>query len=262
MAASSGRNDCNSPFDEGWQSPPPPLGALDLTDTASQPRRPRGKRERDYLVLPPVSNGEYSDRERLGRAEPVVRYDADADPPRGELYYLRAFTYVVTSVAAVLFIWMVLSWSALLTSLSDRSPNDFPSTPPTPPGISTPPATPRSTPAPAAPVEPPVATREDAGVAVDVIRYEVSGTGVAAAGNITYLADENYSQQQATDASLPWATEIELPNGSMTHQPLSLSAQSASQDDGDITCRILRNGELITESTSSGPFAVVTCSGS
>lgn len=28
-----------------------------------------------------------------------------------------------------------------------------------------------------------------------------------------------------------------------------------------LTCRILRNGEEVTSSTSSGPYAVVTCSG-
>ena len=49
--------------------------------------------------------------------------------------------------------------------------------------------------------------------------------------------------------------------GAFTFQPLSLTAQSGSGGNGEISCRITRNGEEITSSTSSGPYAVVSCSG-
>jgi hypothetical protein len=95
----------------------------------------------------------------------------------------------------------------------------------------------------------------------DVITYEVTGDGVDSA-SITYVKDENLGQQQENGASLPWSTEVEFPSGFLAMQPLSLVAQSMSQDGGSITCRILRNAEELTSSTSSGPFAVVTCASS
>lgn len=94
------------------------------------------------------------------------------------------------------------------------------------------------------------------------VRYEVVGDGVATA-SVTYVADENFSQQQANGAALPWSADVAFPDaGVLGVQPLVLTAQSQSQTGGEITCTILRDGVVVTSSTSSGPFAVVTCSGS
>jgi Mycobacterium membrane protein len=95
---------------------------------------------------------------------------------------------------------------------------------------------------------------------VDVITYEVIGDSVDEADNITYIKDENFGQQQENGASLPWKKEIEFESGLFV-QPLSLVAVSGSGGSGSITCRILRNGEEVTSSTSSGPYALVSCSG-
>jgi len=125
------------------------------------------------------------------------------------------------------------------------------------------PAQPAPAPAPEAPAAaPPAAPAAPVAPAgEDVIRYEVVGDGVDEVTTISYVADENFSQQQANGESLPWSTEITLPNGLFDYQALSLVAQSGSGDGGEITCRILRNGEVVVESTSSGAYAVVTCSG-
>lgn len=93
----------------------------------------------------------------------------------------------------------------------------------------------------------------------DVITYEVTGKGTA--GNITYVKDSNMGMQQANGVDLPWKKDVSMDGGAFTFQPLTLSAQSGSGGGGDISCRILRNGEEVTSSTSSGPYAVVTCSG-
>jgi hypothetical protein len=97
--------------------------------------------------------------------------------------------------------------------------------------------------------------------ATDTITYEVTGDGVAKANNITYVKDSNFGQQQDNGAKLPWSKTIEFENGLFDAQPTSLVAQSGSGGSGSITCRILRNGQEVTSSTSSGPYAVVTCSG-
>lgn len=95
----------------------------------------------------------------------------------------------------------------------------------------------------------------------DTITYEVTGKGVSKANNITYVKDSKFSQQQANNVKLPFTKDVQLDNGLFDYQPMSLVAQSGSGGNGEITCRILKNGQELTSSTSSGPYAVVTCSG-
>ena len=116
------------------------------------------------------------------------------------------------------------------------------------------PAAPAAQPAPVAPAAPADDGKDD-------ITYEVTGEGVTKANNITYVKDSNFGQQQENAAKLPWSKKVQFDSGMFTAQPLSLVAQSGSGGGGSITCRILRNGEEVTSSTSSGPYAVVTCSG-
>jgi hypothetical protein len=92
----------------------------------------------------------------------------------------------------------------------------------------------------------------------DVVTYEVTGSGKAT--NVTYTKDKNMGQEQVASASLPWSKQVTFGGGAFSFQPLSLIAQNG-QSGGDITCKISKNGQEITSSTSSGPFAVVTCSG-
>jgi hypothetical protein len=92
------------------------------------------------------------------------------------------------------------------------------------------------------------------------VTYEVSGDADRA-GNITYSADENLNLSQREGVTLPWTTDIALP-GTFPAATLALTAQSGGEGPGEITCRILRDGEVLSESTSRGPYAVVTCSGS
>ncbi len=91
----------------------------------------------------------------------------------------------------------------------------------------------------------------------DVITYEVTGKG--SASNVTYIKDKNMGQEQVASAKLPWSKKVTFDGGLLSFQPLSLVAQNG-QSGGDITCRILKNGQELTSSTSSGAFAVVTCS--
>ncbi|OLL75417.1 hypothetical protein Ae168Ps1_3818 [Pseudonocardia sp. Ae168_Ps1] len=107
-------------------------------------------------------------------------------------------------------------------------------------------------------IEQPAAAASPAGG--DVITYEVTGSG--SAGNITYVKDSNMGMEQVNATDLPWTKEVTFDGGVLSFQPLSLVAQSDSGGSGEITCRIMRNGQEITSSTSSGPYAVVSCSGS
>lgn len=83
--------------------------------------------------------------------------------------------------------------------------------------------------------------------------YEVTGTGTAS--NISYGASDGISQK--TGATLPWKHTEPYDGG---YDFFTLTAQNGNNG-GEITCRITVDGEVIKENTSSGPYAVVSCSG-
>jgi hypothetical protein len=80
------------------------------------------------------------------------------------------------------------------------------------------------------------------------VRYEVSGPGVAE--YISYQTDTG--QQRATNVSLPWSTEFTSFGG----QVFVLSAQGP----GTITCKILLDGNVVNQGTSTGLPGRAACS--
>jgi len=92
----------------------------------------------------------------------------------------------------------------------------------------------------------------------ETITYEVSG--VSHAGNVTFVsANDNVGQEQASNVPLPWSKTITF-DAYRYFNFLTIVAQSGSGEQGSITCRILRDEVELASSTSSGPYAVVTCS--
>ena len=103
---------------------------------------------------------------------------------------------------------------------------------------------------------------EEGGAATRTVTYEVTGDGTSA-GNVTYLTvnDGNSGSEQATGAALPFTKEIEIADaGVFTASVFSLVAQAG--DGTTISCKITADGEVISEQTSTGQYAVVSCSGS
>lgn len=89
-----------------------------------------------------------------------------------------------------------------------------------------------------------------------VVVYEVTGKGGA---SVTYMK-EDFSQEQQTSTKLPFKKQLQFKDKVGSFNPLSLVAQHSSGA-GEITCRITVDGKVVGESTSSGPYAVVTCNG-
>ncbi|MGL6235194.1 MAG: MmpS family transport accessory protein [Segniliparus sp.] len=82
------------------------------------------------------------------------------------------------------------------------------------------------------------------------IDYEVSGPPGAAVA-LSYL-DENNAVQQV-NATLPWRTTLR------THRltiPIGVTAQASA---GQVSCRILVNGQQLDEQSTTGAAASVTC---
>jgi hypothetical protein len=95
------------------------------------------------------------------------------------------------------------------------------------------------------------------------VKYEVTSDG-ATLNSVTYLTvnDGASSQQQDNAVAAPWSKEIAIQDaGLFTSSIFSLVAQ-AGDGATTITCKITADGKVIQEATSTGPYAVATCSGS
>lgn len=73
---------------------------------------------------------------------------------------------------------------------------------------------------------------------------------------ITYAEDANFNLAQENGAALPWTKDLTIPAGGF--RILSLSAQNSGG--GEISCSISVGGQVVDTATSSGDYAIVTCS--
>ena len=92
--------------------------------------------------------------------------------------------------------------------------------------------------------------QEESKYAVDVT-YRVEGSGSSVA--ITYTVGKAHTAKDSA-ARLPWSKDVS------TGGVVFLTATN-DQSGGTITCRILVNGEQISELTATGPLARASCVG-
>ncbi|MGH8933017.1 MAG: MmpS family transport accessory protein [Egibacteraceae bacterium] len=88
-----------------------------------------------------------------------------------------------------------------------------------------------------------------------VVVYEVSGP--TQANNITYGANGSAGVAQENEVTLPWRKEVTMEKGLGAVAVPQVTAQNAG--DGTITCRISVDGEVVTEVTSQGQYAIASC---
>lgn len=118
---------------------------------------------------------------------------------------------------------------------------------------------------PAAQSSSPVAQSEAASVAptssaaaTKTVTYKVEGTG--SANSISWLTINNgkSSQEQATNAALPWTKTITVPQNEWANfSSFTLTAQNG-QSSGSIHATITVDGKVVADQTSTGQYAVVT----
>ncbi|MBB3039586.1 MmpS family transport accessory protein [Hoyosella altamirensis] len=87
------------------------------------------------------------------------------------------------------------------------------------------------------------------------VTYEVEGDTQSA--SITY-SGRDFNTAQDTNVALPWTTDVTIAGLGKT---VSLSASNDYDTGGQITCRIRVGEQVISEQTSSGPFATASCIG-
>ncbi|MGN2640438.1 MmpS family transport accessory protein [Nocardia takedensis] len=86
------------------------------------------------------------------------------------------------------------------------------------------------------------------------VTYEVEGSGTDA--SITYSGSD-FDIAQETAATMPWRKQVTVEGFSSY---VSLSATNGANG-GEITCRIKAGDRVVSEQTSSGPYASASCSG-
>ena len=93
--------------------------------------------------------------------------------------------------------------------------------------------------------------------AQDTIVYTITG---GHASDITYVQPgESFQESQITDrTALPWSKTWTLdPSG---YEQFSLTIEAQNAGGGTIGCSITVDGKVIAQNSSSGEYAVVTCS--
>lgn len=87
------------------------------------------------------------------------------------------------------------------------------------------------------------------------VRFEVE-TSDGSNVSVTYTnASDGVSQAQDNAVPSPWSKEITVGE----HDALNVNVLAQQDGSGEVTCRILVDGEEVQANTSSGPYSVATC---
>lgn len=110
-------------------------------------------------------------------------------------------------------------------------------------------------------VEEDAPAEEEAATGDVVVVYEVTGESQDASITYSTYNDGSYGTEQANGTALPFSKEITVKaGGDFDWSSYTLIAMNGYEDEGDITCSITVDGEVVSEQTSSGSFATATCS--
>ena len=84
--------------------------------------------------------------------------------------------------------------------------------------------------------------------------YEVNGT--ASQVDITYYSGD-FDQNTANGSMVPWRKNVTVSGFAKMG---SITVTTTGTEEGTVSCRILRDGKVLDEDTSTGSFGFVTCS--
>lgn len=89
--------------------------------------------------------------------------------------------------------------------------------------------------------------------------YEISGTSTNASITYSTYANGNSSTEQTTGQTLPFTKTV---TGTKGWSGYTLTASNSYDDSGAISCKITVADKVVSEQTSTGSFATVSCSSS
>lgn len=91
------------------------------------------------------------------------------------------------------------------------------------------------------------------------VAYEVSGTSTSASITYSTYANGNSGTEQTTGQTLPFTKTV---TGTKGWSGYTLTASNGYDDSGAISCKITVADKVVSEQTSTGSFATVSCSSS
>lgn len=91
-----------------------------------------------------------------------------------------------------------------------------------------------------------------------VLEVTVKSTGSNSANSITYFdpTSDSFQMSQANGEGLPWTKKWK----GIDALPIGWNMNAQQNGGGDLTCIVKLDGKVIAKNTSSGSYAVVTCS--
>jgi hypothetical protein len=93
------------------------------------------------------------------------------------------------------------------------------------------------------------------------VTYTVTGSGKATSISYLTVNGGDTGEEQANGKTLPWKKVVKIKDDGLFETSIfSLTAQNGGT--GKITCKIEADGKTISKHSSSGQYAVVSCSGS
>jgi hypothetical protein len=103
-------------------------------------------------------------------------------------------------------------------------------------------------------------SQDDAIVASDVtVSYELSGTLPAVDAAWTGRAGDLLGAEEAPAQTLPFTREVVLPAGSAYDDERLILVGTGAAQEGEVTCRILVDGDVLTEQTATGAAPRAAC---
>lgn len=94
------------------------------------------------------------------------------------------------------------------------------------------------------------------------VTYSAKGSGRAS--SITYLTVDSSGggQDQAQNVKLPWSKKVAIKDPSLFSTTVFSLVVQGGAAGGTVTCAIRADGKVISKHSSTGAYAVATCSGS
>lgn len=82
-------------------------------------------------------------------------------------------------------------------------------------------------------------------------------TSDGSTGSVTYVS-EDFNIVQHADMAMPWTETIDGIDSKWDALGANMSVQQNGS--GEVTCKMIWNGEVVSENTSTGPYSIATCS--
>lgn len=84
-----------------------------------------------------------------------------------------------------------------------------------------------------------------------------AATSDGSTGSVTYVS-EDFNIVQHADMAMPWTETIDGIDSKWDALGANMSVQQNGS--GEVTCKMIWNGEVVSENTSTGPYSIATCS--